>query len=209
MQTNDSVLVMKLVTRTGFTLRVSVETFGQDSQHIPSIYLHWENAWEMEKNSTITSVIAVQGKISRLKMFSNSVNSTNIVQMIYYWIYKRNFLHQEKRPIKQYLRKVLLKKKADKGTYLFVTHCRYRDVTVQAKGCRLWIGYWECTKQRKGCEPRIWSWTQAVNICRNAGGELPQFFSRKEQEELISIIKTSTDYFFIEAVFISLKTTSG
>ena len=48
-----------------------------------------------------------------------------------------------------------------------------------------------------------------MDICRNAGGELTQFLSRKEQEELISIIKTSTDYFFIETVFIHLEAVNG
>ena len=138
-------------------------------------------------------MIAVQGEIYRLHMFSNNIDSNNTVQMIYCWIFKRIWVKKRHYSHKPGSQKVFLKKKAERGTYLFVTYCRYRDVTTVIKGC----------------EPWIWSWTQAMNICRNAGGELPQFFSRKEQEELIRIIKTSTDYFFIEAVFISLKTGSG
>ena len=193
MPTNDSVLVMKLFTRTRFTFRMSVQTLQENLQYTPHISLYWESTWDVEKNSITTSVIAVQGQMYRLKMFSNNMDFKNTAQIIYYWIFKRNVFYSISTKIKQYLPKVVLKKKAEKGTYLFVTYCRYRDVTVETKGC----------------EPQIWSWKQALNMCRNAGGELPQFLSRKEQEELISIIKTSTDYFFIEAVFIHLKIESG
>ena len=141
------------------------------------MYLHWERTWDLEKNRAVTSVIAVQGRIHTLKLFSNKIDSNSSVQMIYYWIFKRTLFVKNEIDIKQHLPKVYLKNKVEKGTYLFITHCRYRD--VRKKGDVL-------EEIQKGCEPRIWSWKQAVNICRNAGGELPQFFSRKEQEELIS-----------------------
>ena len=172
---------------------MSVQTLLLNSQYTPYISLYWESTWDVERNSITTSVIAVQGRMHRLKMFSNNMDFNNTAQMIYYWIFKRNMVYWVPTKNKQYLPKVVLKKKAEKGTYLFVTYCRYRDVTVGTKGCK----------------PQIWSWKQAVNMCRDAGGELPQFFSRTEQEELISIIKTSTDYFCIEAVFIHLKIESG
>ena len=172
---------------------MKVQTLQQNSQFTPHVSLHWENTWDVERNSISASVIAVQGRIYRLKMFSNNIDSNHTEKMIYYWIFKRNIFHAVSTEIKQHLPRVVLEKKTEKGTYLFATSCRYRDITVAVKGC----------------EPQIWSWKQAVNMCKNAGGELPQFFSRKEQEELISIIKTSTDYFFIEAVFIHLKTVSG
>ena len=100
---NDSVLVMELFTRTSFTLRITVQTHQQISQYIPRIYLHWESAWDVEKNSTAISVIAVQGTIGRLNIFSNNVDFNNTVQMIYYWIFKRNMFDQVSTHIKQHL----------------------------------------------------------------------------------------------------------
>ena len=190
MTTNDSVLVIKLFARDSFTLKIDIQTYQPESAYIHWVHLHWESTWFVEKGNIATSVIAVQGRMYRLKMFSNNIDSNNTVQMIYYWIFKRKWFKEPRYPYKPQPRKVILKKKAEKGTYLLVTYCHYRNII-------------------KGCVPQIWSWKQAVNMCRNAGGELPQFFSRKEQEELISIIKTSTDYFFIEAVFIHLKSVNG
>ena len=115
--------------------------------------------------------------------------------MMYYWIFKRKWF---KKPHPNYKPQPAegASQKEDRKGNLSVYHL------LSLPRClgRVYI---------KACEPWIWSWIQAVNICRNAGGELPQFFSRKEQEELISIIKTFTDYFFVEAMFIYLKTANG
>ena len=193
MTTNDSVLVIKPFSRASFTLKIGVETYQPESAYIYWVHLHWESTLCVERGNIATSVIAVQGRIYRLKMFSNNIDSNNTVQIMYYWIFKRKWFKELRHPYKSQPRKVVLKKRSEKGTYLFLTYCQYREIT----------------KVIKVCEPRVWSWKQAMDICRNAGGELPQFLSRKEQEELISIIKTSTDYFFIEAVFIHLKTVNG
>ncbi len=45
------------------------------------------------------------------------------------------------------------------------------------------------------------SWTKASDLCREAGGNLPDFTSRKDLEELIALLKLSTDLLPIEALY--------
>ena len=54
------------------------------------------------------------------------------------------------------------------------------------------------------CELKLYSWTQAFDVCEQIGGKLPQIISRKEQEELLHMLKSSTDIFAVEALFIGL-----
>ena len=58
-----------------------------------------------------------------------------------------------------------------------------------------------CTGQSKG--PKSFSWVEALSLCHSINATLPEFYSRKEQEEFIAILK-SADIFPIEAVYIGL-----
>ena len=58
-----------------------------------------------------------------------------------------------------------------------------------------------CSGQSKG--PKTFSWVEALSLCRSVNATLPEFYSRKEQEEFIAIVK-SGDIFPIEAVYIGL-----
>ena len=50
---------------------------------------------------------------------------------------------------------------------------------------------------------KTFSWYEAFFLCRSINATLPEFYSRKEQEEFIAILK-SGNVFPIEAVFIGL-----
>ena len=49
------------------------------------------------------------------------------------------------------------------------------------------------------------SWSEASDLCREAGGNLPYFISRTDLEELIALLKLSTDLLPIESLYIGLK----
>ena len=49
------------------------------------------------------------------------------------------------------------------------------------------------------------SWKEASDLCREAGGYLPNFRSRNELEELISLMKLSEDINPHEAIYVGLN----
>ena len=49
------------------------------------------------------------------------------------------------------------------------------------------------------------SWSEASDLCREAGGNLPYFISRTDLEELIALLKLSTDLLPIESLYIGVK----
>lgn len=55
-------------------------------------------------------------------------------------------------------------------------------------------------------EAKLFSWKTTLGHCKGIHGSLPQFISRKDQEELINIIKSANYLFPVEAVFLGLKT---
>ncbi len=50
--------------------------------------------------------------------------------------------------------------------------------------------------------PKYHSWLDAYELCRSVGTNLPQFYSRPEEEELIGILKISKDIFPLQALFL-------
>ena len=50
---------------------------------------------------------------------------------------------------------------------------------------------------------KSFSWLEALSLCRSINATLPEFYSRKEQEEFIAVVK-SGNIFPIEAVYIGL-----
>ena len=58
-----------------------------------------------------------------------------------------------------------------------------------------------CTNEIQ--KPKTFSWEEAFQLCQDANATLPEFYSRKEQEEFIDIIR-SEEVYPIEAVFIGL-----
>ena len=59
-----------------------------------------------------------------------------------------------------------------------------------------------CTIKPK--QSKSFSWAEALSLCNSVNATLPEFYSKKEQDELIAIIK-SADMFPIEAVFIGMN----
>ena len=53
--------------------------------------------------------------------------------------------------------------------------------------------------------PKLFSWNQAAQLCRRVHATLPEFISRKQQEEFLHILKASSGIFPMEAIFIGLK----
>ncbi len=50
--------------------------------------------------------------------------------------------------------------------------------------------------------PKQFSWKDALQLCTSIGSTLPEFISRKDQEEFVSLLKSSTDIYPTEAIFI-------
>ena len=50
---------------------------------------------------------------------------------------------------------------------------------------------------------KSFSWLEAFSLCRSINATLPEFYSRKEQEEFIAVLK-SGNIFPIEALYIGL-----
>ena len=55
--------------------------------------------------------------------------------------------------------------------------------------------------------PKLFSWNQAAQLCGNVQATLPEFISRRKQEEFLHILKVSPGIFPIGAIFIGLKQT--
>ena len=53
--------------------------------------------------------------------------------------------------------------------------------------------------------PKLFSWNLAAQLCGRVHATLPEFISRKEQEEFLHILKVSSGIFPMEAIFIGLK----
>ena len=53
--------------------------------------------------------------------------------------------------------------------------------------------------------PKLFSWSQSRDLCKKINAHLPEFYSRKDQEEFIKIIKGSLDLYPIEVIFIGLS----
>ena len=69
-----------------------------------------------------------------------------------------------------------------------------KETIFQEKDCN-------CSGQSKGS--KSFSWVEAMSLCHSIHATLPEFYSRKEQEEFIAILK-SGHIFPIEAAYIGL-----
>lgn len=101
-----------------------------------------------------------------------------------------------------------------KGTYYFVKYMDYRynqlyrdemyfhfDRSLRIKRKSTYPKI-RCTHEKQ--KPKSFSWEEASQTCQNINANLPEFYSRKDQEDFINILK-SEDIFPIEAVFIGLR----
>ena len=53
--------------------------------------------------------------------------------------------------------------------------------------------------------PKLFSWNEARNLCSHVNGTLPEFLSKSDEVELISVIKQSPRMFPVDTVFIGLQ----
>ena len=53
--------------------------------------------------------------------------------------------------------------------------------------------------------PKLFSWNQAAQLCGRVHTTLPEFITRREQEEFLHILKVSPGIFPMESIFIGLK----
>ena len=56
--------------------------------------------------------------------------------------------------------------------------------------------------------PKLWSWKDANDLCRDIGGHLPYFLSREELEELVDFLKNSPHILPYEAIYIGMTINS-
>lgn len=188
----DSVLTMNVTSKVNARLRVIARTRDQISVKIPIVSLYWENILELTNKSDNNFILALPGWILEVELQSEQLDYVPL-EINYNWLFDRRnpvefLVTRCDKDVYEHTPVITLKKKAREGWYHFITYCTKHEVP-------------RCSD---GCVPKLVSWNQAAQICSNAGGHLPHFLSRAEQEELISIMKTSRDLLFMEALFIGL-----
>ena len=89
----------------------------------------------------------------------------------------------------------------------------YDECEVYTLGSHAWkncnknrLQYWSFSKPCPNFthHPKQFSWNQAAQLCHHVNATLPEFISRKDQEEFSKILKTSTYLYPMEAIFIGL-----
>ena len=93
-------------------------------------------------------------------------------------------------------------------TYRFIKYMDYeqskRNTKLRNEAFKSSLfGYPDINCTNTKTKSKSFSWQDALLLCRNINATLPEFNSRKEQEEFIAVIK-SGDIFPIEAVYIGL-----
>ena len=90
-----------------------------------------------------------------------------------------------------------------------ITSSEYRHYFVD-QGCHhLLVSVFQDTFSscpNKTTNPKMFSWTEVAKYCKNIfNGTLPEFLSRKDEEDFLSTVKGLTQLFPMEAVYIGTK----
>lgn len=200
MKGSEFVLIMTIITNRTFFVQLKAETEGNYDFAKPH-FLQWDTLYKVIGNSTLTVIVALPGQLRFLGMISN----TSVKAMVRYrWMQVTESMNDEIFYTQKYTVINInatgyhIIKEAHKGDYHFSKFYKNHCFLSTDK-----IPYYLISRI---CKFDLFSWKEASNTCKQLGGHLPHFFSREEQEELLHILKTSTDLYLIEAMFIEITT---
>ena len=189
-----AVLLLSIKAKHEHAVKVRALTFPQ--QNLCKEYTQFSTIYQSQEKSS-NLLLALPGIINIVSL--SAVLAQKSVEAIASttWIYTKHIISTANKevyglkfPKYPFRRRHYIIKHARKGTYHFIKW--YKE---------------ECFSfGKKSCKMDQMFWSHAAGICKYAEAVLPQFFSRTDQDELISIIKQSTDLFPIEALFIGLRT---
>ena len=175
-------------------LEIQVQSFL-----FPFANMNWSNIYKIEKKQSQTIMIGLPGVVKYLTLRLVQGKQSVTVKLCYYWIFVKadmNYhLDQSHNHILKdsvFERTKYLKIKSRQGTYHFIK--------FYEKSC------FDLEMDDPYCHSKVFSWIAAFTLCKNVNGSLPEFYSRGWQEEFVTILKTSTNLYLIEGIFINLKT---
>ena len=190
----DVVLVLNLKSNDTFKMLLNAESRITDSKW-PDV-LNWTQNYVIKRYHNETIVLALPGSLRSIIFWSKIKSNFVGVNVTYKWFYSTTGSSKNQKGGKNTIRIIRPNKEkphkhviipAERGEYHFHMIC-----------------FCGCYSTLRKCK-RFHSWNQAAVMCQEKGGHLPQFLSRAEQEELISMLKEPGYFFFIEALFISMK----
>ena len=189
-----AVMVLNVKTSYPFAVKVKVATYPQ--QDIYKEYTQFSTIYRAH-NQSRDLIIALPGIIHSATLSSVSTQKSVKVIVATTWIYTKHKIKNANKemyglkfPNYPFRRRQYIIKHARKGTYHFIKWYKKECFHFEKKWCKM---------DQLFCN-------QAAGICKYGGAVLPEFFSRTDQDELLSIIEQSTDLFPIEALFIGLRT---
>ena len=189
-----AVLLLSITTKHAHAVKVKAVTFPQ--QNLYKEYTQFSTIYQSQNGSS-NLLLALPGIIHTVSLSSASAQKSVEAIASTTWIHTKHIISTANKevyglkfPKYPFRQRYYIIKHARKGTYHFIKF--YKE---------------ECFSfGKKWCKMDQMFWSHAAGICKYAGAVLPQFFSRTDQDELISIIKQSTDLFPIEALFMGLRT---
>ena len=199
----EVVFNMKIFTNSSLELKINVASSVIKSK------LKWTKVYQVEKHKRNNILIALPGAVESVTLKSGTGNMLNVPEIIYSWMYFHTKTYQKLTKInfnfkiltlnpilKHFESKFYTQKyigiKSAKGIYHFITFYKERCFWPQ--------------KEFFNCSPWPFSWNEASELCGQINASLPEFYSREEQEELLTFLKISTELHPIERIFIGLKT---
>ncbi len=197
-------------------LEMSVRTMDQNFPLLQSAY--WEAVLTLNHRENQAFFLALPGRVERVGIENRNKKSPTVIFILTRWIRSEARLHVHKthleisscvenvRPKADKLKKVHDSNKLPFPNYTLTS--RLYSIKYFQNQTYHFVKYIGCYCIF-GCNAKLFSWTEAESICSKAGTILPQFLSRNEQENFVSILNIATELFLIEAIFIGLQANSS
>ena len=196
-QRKDAVVVLNM--RSNETMRVMLNVHSRLGPEVEAEILNLTQNYLIKRYHNQTIIIALPGIIHFISFRSPITQHITVVNIIYKWLYNNTG------PAKIQDCGCEIKAKATgrgrgRGRRL---RPRFHRIIPTSRGEYHFHKFCFCSCYATGCR-YLYSWNQTAAFCKGKGLSLPTILSRSEQEELISILKTSCYSYFIEALFISM-----
>lgn len=187
----QSILQMKVSNGSSSTshIIVSILGFAQGGQ-----FLRWQHTLDVS-NKKLSLVVALSCLMESISVKLMGCGGCNNATVSYQWI-SMGFGHQSTPDNTQncaskgvgFSESCEFVKHTSFGLYFFQQH--------HGAGCYF---------TDKSCQHTQYSWHQVKAFCERKIMYLPEFFGRKEEEELLEVLKMSYGLYLIEAIYIGLE----
>ena len=196
----DLYYVQKVVRRpnVAYTMKIlSNETLDLKINVFSSVFrakLNWTQVYQIKKYQKQNILIALPGEVEFITLQLYQSNVSKVAEITYSWIdikSPKNFLTCYFPSSKEAYIQRWEERKSVKGNYHFIRFYNKSCMNPQ--------------KATRYCYSKLFSWNEAQKLCMQIDGMLPEFYSREEQEELVTLLKIFVTI-PIEGLFIGLKT---